>query len=392
MKKILLLITVLQLLYIPGILSQPAVDTEIYLLTCGPGTETYSIYGHSALRIVIPEKKFDLVYNWGLFDFDTPHFAWKFAKGRLNYMVGYTTLTNFLKEYNYEKRFVISQKINLNQEETDKLVTLLNENLKPENVEYRYDFLYDNCSTRIRDILEKSIGNKLFYPPDEVKKAVPTFREMINKYQMNTLWLDFGIDLLLGSPCDKRAFFRDRMFLPIEMHKELSKAVVNRDNKMVPLLQNPETILDFSVPGYKQNFLTSPSMVFTLFFIIVIILTSSVKRRKMTDYVDIAVLSIFSVLSLVMIFFNFFTDHQQTEMNFNILWLNPLLIICLILLIMKKPGIVWHKIVFYITLIFIALMAFLPQGFNLATVPLILLILVRSSARAGFSWNPFSLK
>lgn len=389
MKKILLLLT-LFILYIPGILSQPSSNAEVYLLTCGVGTETYSIYGHSALRIVIPEKKFDLVYNWGLFDFDTPHFAWKFAKGRLNYMVGYTTMSNFLKEYIYEKRFMISQRVNLSQEETERLIVLLNENLKPENIEYKYDFFYDNCSTRVRDLFEKAIGNKLLYPPYETKE-VPTFREMIDKYQQNSLWLDFGIDLLLGSPCDKKASFRNRMFLPIEMQKELSQAVVNRDSKMVPLLQNPETVLDFAAPIVKRNFFTSPGMVFTLFFIIVMILTSFLNKKKMIKYVDIAVFSIFSILSMVMIFFNFFTDHPQTEMNLNIIWLNPFLLICLVMLIIKKAGTVWFKIVFFITITFLALMFLLPQGFNLAVIPLILILIIRSSARGKFSWNPLSV-
>jgi len=391
MNRILLFASLFFLMCFPKIFSQPAANTEIYLITCGPGTETYSIYGHSALRIVMPGEKIDRVYNWGLFDFDTPHFAWNFAKGRLNYMVGGTSMNSFMREYLSEKRYVISQKVNLTPEEIARLISLINENLKPENISYKYDFFYDNCSTRIRDLLEKAVGNKLIYPPSEAGKD-PTFRNLINKYQQNFSWLNFGVDILIGAPADKKALFRDRMFLPVEMQKGLSEALVNRDNKMTPLLQSPELLLDYETPVLRSNLFNSPSMAFTLFFIVVVLLTSSSKRKKLVNIVDITVFSIFSILAVMMIFFNFFADHQQTKMNLNIIWLNPLLIICLIMLILKKAGTIWFRMVFFITAAFLAIMYFLPQGFNLASIPLILIVLVRSSARGSFSWNPLSLE
>jgi hypothetical protein len=166
-----------------GIMSQEGPAADIYLLTCGPGTETYSIYGHSALRIVIPERNYDQVYNWGVFDFATPNFVWKFAKGRLQYMLGVYSYDSFLREYDSEKRWVISQKINLSVEEKQELFNLISVNLRPENIKYRYDFFYDNCSTRIRDLLEKASGGNLIYPDDESKKNLPTFRELISDYQ-----------------------------------------------------------------------------------------------------------------------------------------------------------------------------------------------------------------
>jgi hypothetical protein len=225
MKKIFVFCSLILLAYSPGVFSQVSNDTLAYLLTCGPGTETYSIYGHSAIRVVIPEKHTDIVYNWGVFDFSTPNFAWKFAKGRLDYMLIAVPLKSFLQDYFFEQRYVYSQKINIDAKETHKLIELINENLKPENIKYRYDFFYDDCSTRIRDLIEKSIGEKLKYPPPETGK-IPTFREMVAKYQNPYPWLKFGVDLIMGSTTDKRAVFRDRMFLPIDMKDELSKSVI----------------------------------------------------------------------------------------------------------------------------------------------------------------------
>ena len=391
MKRIFFISSFLILIYFPRVFSQSANDTIAYLLTCGPGTETYSIYGHSALRIVIPEKHTDIVYNWGVFDFNTKNFAWKFAKGRLDYMLIAESLKGFLQGYFFEQRFVYSQKINIDPAETRKLVLLINENLKPENIKYRYDFLYDDCSTRIRDLLEKSVGEKLKYPPIESGK-IPTFREMVGKYQNPYPWLKFGVDLLMGSTTDKRAVFRDRMFLPIDMKDELSESVIHRSGKMIPLLQNPEVLLDFNIHVIKQKFLTAPPAVFTLVIILILILTARVKSTKVIRLIDIIIYSVFSILSVMMVFFNFFTDHQQLKWNLNIIWLNPFILLCLITLILNKTGTLWFRVIFFISAAFLVLHFFLPQDFNIAFSLLTIILLIRSSVRSEFDWNPLLLK
>ena len=371
------------------VLSQPSNDTTAYLLTCGPGTDTYSVYGHSALRIVMPEKHIDTVYNWGVFDFNAPNFVWKFAKGRLDYWVIAESSKGFLQSYFLEQRYVISQKINIDGTETRKLLELVNENMKPENIKYRYDFFYDDCTTRIRDLLEKSIGEKLKYPPAESGK-VPSFREMVAKYQNPYPWYKFGVDLIMGSTADKKASFRDRMFLPIDMKDELSKTVVHRSDKMIPLLQNPVVLIDFEAPVIKKMFLVSPPAIFTLAIILILILAALTKSRKTIRIMDIIIYSVFSVLSFLMIFFNFFTDHQQMRLNLNIIWLNPFIIVCLILLILNKTGTIWFRIVFYISAIFLLIHIVLPQEFNISFLLLTIILLIRSSVRCEFSWNPLS--
>jgi hypothetical protein len=391
MKKKLILSLLLSLIYLPCVFSQQAKDTTVYLLTCGPGTETYSIYGHSALRVVIPEKNSDVVYNWGVFAFNTPNFAWNFAKGRLAYNLGDEQTRPFLEFYFYEQRYVHEQEINLSSKETYILLSLINENLKPENRSYRYDFFYDDCSTRIRDLLEKSIGERLLYPPVETEK-LPTFREMVGKYQAQYPWLNFGINLIMGAPGDKTAVYRDRMFLPLDLKKEMSQAVVNRTGKMIPLLQNPEILIDFEAPVVKKNFLISPVVVFTLLLIIILIISARIKSMKANNILDLFVFFVFSVLALLMIFFNFFTDHQQMKLNLNILWLNPFILICLLSLILKVRRTFWFRIVFYISAIFLVVHFILPQSFDMAIIPLVLILLIRSSVRGDFDWNPINLE
>jgi hypothetical protein len=364
---------------------------QAYLLTCAPGTETYSIYGHSALRIVNMDNGSDQVYNWGTFDFSTPNFVWKFAKGRLDYMLDDTSLQTFLSEYFYEKRSVYEQMINLEPEEMQKLLALLDENLKPENIKYKYDFFYDDCSTRIRDLLEKSLGSRLLYPPEE-KKGKLTFREKVGKFQQPYPWLDFGIDLIMGRPGEKKTTIRDNMFLPLDLQSGLSQVVVNRNGRMIPLLRNPEVLLQFDPPVIKSRFYTTPVFLFTLLLIAIIILLSLNRKMKLNRILDLFLFSVFSILSLSMIFFNFFTDHMQMKWNLNILWLSPFVLVCLVSIILNKEWQVWFRIVFFLSFVAFLIQLFFPHGYNPAFIPLILILMVRSAARAGFSWNLLSLK
>ena len=373
------------------LISQEIPQAEVYLITCGPGTEIYSVYGHSALRIVIPEKKIDTVYNWGVFDFATPNFAWKFAKGRLNYMLGVYSFESFLKDYFLEQRWVVSQKFNLETPDIERLFLLLEENLKPENITYSYDFYYDNCSTRIRDLIEKAVGEDLLYPPEKAKKELQTFRYLTGEYEKVYPWLKMGIDLLIGSPGDKKASFREMMFLPAHLKNGLSELLIRRNSKMIPLLQNPEIVLDIDQQPIKEKLFASPLFVFSLLLIIIIMLTGLVRRKTANNIIDIFLFSVFSILALLMIFFNFFTDHHQLRWNLNIIWLNPFIILCLTSLVFKKDWSGWFRIVFYLTVLFLLFLAVLPQHINNAFFPLIIILMIRSSIRAGFSWNPLTL-
>lgn len=389
MKRGILLLSFIILKALYGFSAEVSSDTSVYLITCAPGTATYSIYGHSALRIVIPEKQSDIVYNWGVFDFNTPNFVWKFAKGRLNYKLDTSSFNSFLQEYFYEKRSVWSQRINLESNETLRLISMINENLKPANIYYRYDFFYDDCSTRIRDLLEKAVDNKLIYPP-EVSRNIPTFRWKVGEYQKFYPWLKMGVDLIMGRPGDKKASFRDRMFLPIDLQKNLEKALVGREHKMMPLLQSARTILEYDPPRIKTKFYTAPVFVFTLLFILIIFLSAMLRKSGIINIIDIIIFSFFAILSVLMIFFNFFTDHQQMKWNINIIWFNPFVIICLICLLLKKEGQLWFRLVFYFSALFLPLLIFIPNSINNSFIPLIFILTLRSSARGKFIWNPFS--
>ena len=268
---------------------------------------------------------------------------------------------------------------------------LIAENLKPENLNYRYDFFYDDCSTRIRDLIEKAVGEDLVYPPAESHRDLPTFRSLTGEYEKVIPWTKVGIDLIMGSPGDKKASFRDKMFLPIELKDGLSELVIRRSGKMIPLLRNPDIVVDFDQPAAKGKILTSPLVVFSVLLIFVIILTGYFRGKRANNVMDVVIFGVFSVLALLMIFFNFFTDHQQMKWNLNILWLNPFIILCFISLLFKKEWQLWFRLVFFLAAGFIVFLVVLPQHINNAFVPLIFILIIRSSVRANFSWNPLTI-
>jgi hypothetical protein len=390
MKRSLIITLAVFTVNFAGLFSQVPNDTTFYLITCAPGTETYSVYGHSALRVVMPGTQSDIVYNWGVFDFNTPNFIWKFAKGRLNYMLGVYPYNRFLQDYMLENRAVISQMINLEPVEKLRLMLLLQENMKPENRNYRYDFFYDDCSTRIRDLIEKILGDKLIYPPDETDN-IPTFREKINHHLTMYPWLKMGTNLLMGMQGERKTTFRERMFLPEDLQRNLTQVVINRNRKMLPLLQSAVTILDFPPPDIKPGFFASPIFIFTILFILLVVISAWLRNSAVMNYIDIAIFLAFSVISLLMIFFNFFTDHLQMRLNLNIVWFNPFIIFCLYQLITGKKNFLWFRIVFFLALVFIPLIIIIPNAILSSFIPVIFILLLRSSARSGFEWNPLNL-
>ncbi|HET6768750.1 MAG TPA: DUF4105 domain-containing protein, partial [Chitinophagaceae bacterium] len=243
---------------------------RISLLTCTPGTELYSTFGHSALRVFDSTSNHDLVFNYGTFDFYDPGFTRKFVKGKLLYFVDTSSLPSFMAEYEYYKRGVTEQVINLACEEKKQMVAALYENIKEENKFYLYDFNYDNCTTRLRDILEKAAGKQL-----ETKNIVPlpgatSFRHLIHTYldRGGQQWSKLGIDILLGTPMDKKVTNREAMFLPDYLLMAFDSSTLNGK----PVVSEKKILLNY-FDEYKTKTVITPSLVFWILFIVVFALT-----------------------------------------------------------------------------------------------------------------------
>ena len=372
-------------LYIFPLVSFSQTDScqlRISLLTCTPGKELYSTFGHSALRVIDSSQNLDVVFNYGTFDFYDPDFYKKFIKGKLLYFVSVDPIQYFLEEYQYYHRGVTEQVINLSCMEKEKMVAALFENAKEENKNYRYDFNYDNCTTRLRDMLEKSTGAELV-----TKNILPgketSFRNLIHDYlnRGGQQWSKLGIDILLGSPLDKLVTNREAMFLPDYLMYAFDSSTLNGK----PIVSEKRILLD-EFDSYKTKSGITPFFVFGILFIM-IMLTSFIKKSSWTKAYRVFDFLFFFVLGLIgtlLIFMWFGTDHAMCRDNYNPLWALPVHLPAAFLLFTKKVWKTYYfRFIFYYTILLITLWFFLPQQMNPALLPIVGIILVRSFFISG---------
>lgn len=216
---------------------------RLSLLTCAPGEEIYSLFGHTAIRYEDPANGIDAVFNYGLFSFNTPNFILRFSLGETDYQLGATDYARFAAEYAFDGRSVWQQTLNLSKEEKAELIRLLQENYLPENRVYRYNFFYDNCATRPRDKIEESIDGKVIYPAEPQDGSL-SFRDIVHQYCKGHPWARFGIDLCIGSEADPPITQRQMMFAPFYLMDAFAGAQIVHDSVQRPLVSGKELIVD----------------------------------------------------------------------------------------------------------------------------------------------------
>jgi hypothetical protein len=289
---------------------------EISLLTCSSGDELYSIFGHSALRLRYPDSGKDLVFNFGLFDFNTPDFYTKFIKGQLKYMLGIQTMPGFIEQYKYEGRGVKEQILNLNPEQNDMIVSRLEFLYQPENRYYLYSFLYKNCTSELRDIIYSVTDSNRELLANSAKV---TDRELINNYING--WTKFGINLILGSGLDNEIDLRQSMFLPENLYSVLSLSI----NGEEPFVKQELVIVsDSQKAGEKDRFLyylTNPVPVLIFLLLAVVFLFF---RRGCSGWADNLYITLIAILGAVLTVIILITEHRELYSNYNLLWCNPL--------------------------------------------------------------------
>lgn len=292
----------------------------ISVITCGTGDELYSAFGHSAFRVQDPTRGIDVVYNYGTFDFDTPNFYLKFARGKLLYSLSRQRFENFLYTYQLENRWVKEQILDLDAAEKNSVFRFLENNYKPENRDYKYDFLFENCSTKIPEVLKIVLGETLVFRDDHLKEE-RSFRQLIQSYLHWNSWASLGIDLALGAVIDRKAEPEEYMFLPDYVLFQINNSSYNENE----LLNRQRTILDLNNGRTITYFTTSP--LFWLLVLMVFTLTITVidyKNETRSRWLDFVLFFISGFAGLVMVFLWFFTDHTATASNYNVLWAFPL--------------------------------------------------------------------
>ena len=311
------------MLLMPATFVQAQTDSiEVSLLTCSPHEEIYSLYGHTALRWHDLSKGDDIAFNWGVFDFHKPYFVLRFVFGLTDYELGAYPYPLFLQEYKEYGSSVTEQVLNLTTEEKLAVKQALIDNLQPENKVYRYNYFYDNCSLRPRDIIEKCVVGKVEYAPRE--DYAPTYREMVRSCTRNHPWGTFGNDMLLGLRADQTTDMRQQEFLPENLMYDIDRATIYANGEYRPLVKERRIALQSGVQIIEQDFPLTPTECACLLLILsIIIALMEWKRRKTFKYWD-AILMTVQGLAGCVLFVMIFSQHPTTSLNLQLLLLNPL--------------------------------------------------------------------
>lgn len=298
--------------------SQLSSQAEISVLTVGPGSSLNDAFGHSAFRIKDVNKDIDVVYGYGEYDFDAPNFYLKFAQGKLNYLINKTEFNRFYQIYKYYDRGIKEQLLNLSQSEKQKLYDYLIDNYKPENRRYLYEFFFDNCATKIKDVTNVTLNNTItFNKPRGFKDS--TFRTLIQNNLNRNSWGSLGIDLALGSVIDRQATPEQHMFLPENIYRFFEHATIESYNK--PLVKSNRVLYVKKDIPQTSNFLLSPLFILSIISLLIIYITcKDYTKSKRSKWLDVILFILTGLIGILILLLWFATDHTGTHQNYNLLW------------------------------------------------------------------------
>ena len=353
---------------------------EVSLLTCTPGPVAYSMYGHSALRVHNYTTDLDLVFNYGVFDYNESNFVYKFVKGETDYILGAEYAQGFFERYSEEKAGIEEQVLNLTSEECNTLNTLLMENLQPANCTYRYNWLYDNCTTRARDMIEKAVQGEVRYLAADRQL---TARSILHQFNKVDCWMEFGENFILGYELDRQLTKRQQMFIPSYFAADVDSAtIVRNDGRVVPLVRETRHPL-------QQTLVVNPSKVdwplmtfLCLFVIMAIVGFFEIRRIKTFKWLDVILSVMVGLSGLLVSFLYFFSEHAGVNTNILVFLFNPLPFAFIPFLIRRQTQILSYAILAVFVVFIIALIAvrqYLDPAILLLALTLLLRVVVNIS-------------
>ena len=355
-------------------------SVHVSLVTFYPGSEPHNIWGHSEIRVT--QGPVDLYFNYGVFDFQAPAFMWRFMLGKTDYLCqpvprAYATL-------GMENRRMVEQELNLPQDRAIMMRDFLWNNAQPENRTYRYKFLSDNCSTRPRDIIEMAAGEGLQYPA--MDDTTVTYRDILAHYCRNYAWEKFGIDLVLGWDIDTVLDQRATMFIPMILMDAIAGATITSDGETIPLVKATTVPIDKSTEGNVRPptpWYISPLTVALLVLALTLLISCrDWRRRDVSRWFDTLLFTIGGLAGCILFFLVFFSTHEATSPNINIVWLHPLLLLLAVLPWFKKTRTAsrWlHALNAVIVALLMLAWPWQPQVGNIAFFPLMTALVMRSA-------------
>ena len=349
------------------------------MVTCAPYQgELYSAFGHSAIRVYDPVNQIDYAYNYGVFDFNQPNFYLNFTRGHLLYKLAVQSYPHFRYNYLYFNRWVHEQVINIDQSQKQKIFDYLEWNALPENQNYLYDYFYNNCATKIRDVFVESLGEKIVFDESFITTDY-TIRQLTDLYLQQQPWGDLGIDICLGLPMDKKATPYNYMFLPDYIEASFNHASLITSSGAIPLVK--ETIVSESgeVNAIERSWM-HPWVVFGIFLVgVVVISYYDFKKQNISTWLDVALLLVTGLIGLLLFTLWVATDHRAAANNFNLLWAQPFNLFALYLIVGKKKKFTkkYFAAITVLSLVLLLTWSILPQQLNVFLYPVVVAMTLR---------------
>ncbi|WP_452229462.1 MULTISPECIES: lipoprotein N-acyltransferase Lnb domain-containing protein [unclassified Lacinutrix] len=351
-------------------------NTKISVLTIGPGTSLNDAFGHNGIRVKTPYS--DVVYDYGRFPFNDPNFYLNFARGKLLYSQGFSNTYAVIDFYKSQNRTIREQLLDLTTKEKQDIHAFLETNALPANKEYLYDFFYDNCATKIRDVAEEITNNNIrFNPIETLHKS--TFRDLIQQNLYWNSWGSLGIDLALGSIIDKEATQYQYMFLPKYIHSFFETATLKSTNKN--LVKESHILYNKTEEKQQQNFFGSPIFIFGLLGAFILFITyTDHKKETRSKWLDFSIFFLTGSIGVFILLLWFATDHTATANNYNLLWAFALNVLVIGQTLKAQPK-AWFIKYMKLLIILLSLLGFHwitgVQRFAYGLIPLLIALAIR---------------
>lgn len=360
------------------------------LISCHAGSVMYELCGHAAIRI--QHKGEDWAVNYGLFEFQADNFAINFLKGKTDYRVGAYPFEQFLVHYLKENRRIVEHELNLTDAQSWELLRLINENLRPENCVYRYNYVKNNCATKPIVLIEQVVNDTITFSEPDIEGAENwTYRDEMREFHKNYDWYQLGIDMALGSGIDYKLSTREKMFAPMALVSMMRGATITDSlGNKIPLVTK-ENIINEGAPAQlpPTPVVLSPIFVFSLLLCVSLYVSfKDIKNNRITRWWDSVIFGCYGLISLILCFLIFISVNEATSPNYLILLLNPLCFIPAICNWKERC----NNVVFYyhianivaLILLTIILLSGIQVG-NIALIPIILIVLTRSATNIYIS-------
>lgn len=355
-------------------------QAEISIITCGPDQhELYAAFGHSAIRVYDPANRIDYAYNYGVFDFDQPNFYLNYTRGLLLFKLGVYAYPDFVNSYRYYNRWVTEQVLNLSPRQKQAVFDFLEWNALPENETYRYDYFYNNCANKVRDVFVQILGDSLHFD-DSYITTTYTIRQLTDLCTVNFPWGDLGIDICLGLPMDKRASTYEYMFLPDYVMSSFDHATLSRNDTLVPAVKQKIPVF-VNLPQEVDRAPVHPWTAFGAFLGVTVLLSLyDARRKKVSLWFDMLLFGLSGAVGCLLLVLWTATDHAAAARNFNLLWALPTNLVVLVAFVDRwKPRIrKYFLVVSVLSLLLLLGWKLVPQELNVFLLPLVAAMLLRA--------------